>query len=171
MSIPLTARILQSEAPVIAQNQKGAVAQDLRSIAYDGDTALADSYVFPYSQWVVLGPNKGAIPIAASTPSASALLGVLKYENSGVMDVQGYEQRSGFYTNIPVMKQGMIWVESYGTVDLDSTLYLYTDPDDTTTYNKVRNGSDGTSIDISSVAKVVKVNNSSNLVCIAINIL
>lgn len=171
MSIPLTGTILQSETPLIAQNLKGAVAQTIRQLAYDGDTALADEYVFGYSQWVSLGPNKGAIPIAATTPAASAILGIVPNENTGVMDVQGYQQRNGLYTNIPVLKKGMIWVESTGTVDLDATLYLYTDPTDTTNYNKVRNGADSGAIDISSIASVAKVSNSSNLVLINLDIL
>jgi hypothetical protein len=171
MSITLNARILQSEAPLISQNQKGAVAKDLVSLAYDGDVALADEYVFSYSQWLSLGPNKGAIPVAATTPAASAILGVVKYENSGVMDVQGYQQREGLYTNIPALKDGMIWVESTGDLDLDSSLWLYVDPDDTTNYNKVRNGTDSGAIDISSIAKVEKVSNSDNLVLIRIFIL
>jgi hypothetical protein len=172
MGIPFNARLLQTDGnPVISQNQKGAVALANLIQSFDGDTALSDEQVLGYGQWLSLGPNKGAIPIAATTPAASSLIGVLPYINSGVIDVQGYQQRDGFYTNVPVMKDGIVWVESYGTVDLDSTLYLYTDPDDTDTYNRVRNGSDGTSIDISSIAKVVEVNNSDNLVCIHVRIL
>lgn len=171
MSIKLNATILQTEAPLISQNQKGAVAKDLISLAYDGDTALADDYVFGYSQWLTLGPNNGAIPVAATTPAASSILGIVKYENSGVMDVQGYEQRDGLYTNIPALKDGIIWVESVGTLELSSTLWLYTDPTDTTNYNKVRNGTAAGCIDISSIAKVEKVSNSDNLVAIRIFIL
>lgn len=171
MSISITPTVLQTGTPFIAQNLKGAVAQNIRQIAYDGDVALADEYVFGYAQWVALGPNKGMIPVAATTPAASSIFGVVPNENTGVMDVQGYQQRNGFYTNIPVLKKGMIWVESTGTVDLDSTLYLYIDATDTTNYNKVRNGSASGAIDISSIASVAKVSNSSNLVLINIDIL
>lgn len=161
---------MQSETPVIAQDMKGAVAQDRLSLAYDGDTVLADAYVFGYGQWVELGPNKGANPLAATT-TVGKVLGVVKYQNSGVMDAQGYEQRNRLYTNIPVLKQGLIWVQSTGTVSLGDTLYLYVDPSDTTNYGKVKNGSGSGAIDISSVAKVAKVSNSSNLVLIDINII
>jgi hypothetical protein len=170
MSINLNATILQSGTPLLSQNQVGAIAQDRLSLSYDGDKSLSDKYVFSYGQWVQLGVNKGAAALAATT-TVGKVLGIVKYENSGVIDVGGYQQATGFYTNIPVLKQGVIWIGSTGTVDLDSTLYLYVDPSDTTNYGKVRNGSASGAIDISTIAKVAKVNNSDNLVLINVQIL
>jgi hypothetical protein len=169
MSITLNNSILQRETPLLSQNQKGAVAQDRLSISYDGDTSMADSYVFGFGDWVALGANYQAAKLSA-TGTLGYLLGIVKYENSGVIDVSGYQQRNGFYTNIPVLKQGVIWVSSYGTVNLGSTLYLYNDST-VANYGKVRNGNDTGCIDISTIAKVIKVNNSDNLVCIDVQIL
>jgi hypothetical protein len=170
MSTTLNARILQSEAPLIAQNQKGAVAQDRYTTAYDGDPALADSKVFSYSDWVELTLNGAAGPCAATTP-ASSLLGVVPFSNDGIIDVTGFQQRNGFYTNLPVLKQGVIWVRSTGTINLGATLYLYVDPSDTTNYGKVRNGTAGGAVNISTLTQVIKVSNSDNLVLIDVNIL
>jgi len=169
MSIALTPTILQDQVPYQTQNQLGAVPQDRLSISYDGDSSNADQTVFTYGDWVSLGPNKGAKK-TASTTTVGLLLGVVKYQNSGVIDVSGFTQVKGFYSNIPVLKQGVMWVGSYGTVDLDSTLYLYVDAT-SAHYGKVRNGSDSGAIDISSIAHILKLNNSDNLVCIDVQIL
>jgi hypothetical protein len=164
-----TATILQDQTPYITQKQLGAVAQDRLSIPYDGDSSNTDKTVFTYGEFVALGPNKGVQKLAATT-TVGKLLGTVKYQNSGVIDVSGYQMLKGFYSNVPVLKQGVQWIGSYGTVDIDSTLYLYVDPTNAH-YGKVRNGADSGAIDISSISKVIKLANSDNLVCVDIQIL
>ena len=160
-------RIMQTNVDYQIQEQKGSVALDLTSISYDIDTTdnTLNTTVFTYGQFVALGTNKGTAPTASST-AVGNLLGVIKYQNSGVIDDGGFKY--GTYTNVPVLKKGAVWVAASGAMDLDSTVYLIVDPTKTG-YGYVKNGSATGAIDISTIAKVLK-KAANNLVLIDLNI-
>jgi hypothetical protein len=164
MTIAATNKIMQGSVAFILQEQAGAVSQERLSEAYDIDSDQTTGLT--YGQWVERGTHKGANAVDAST-NLGMVLGVVPYQSSGIIDDSGYDD--GFYTNVPVLKQGVLYVGATGTIDLDSTLYLIVDPN-VTGYGKVKNGSVSGAIDISSIAKPIK-KSANNLVLIDINII
>lgn len=159
-------RIMQSSVAYQLQEQAGAYAQERLSISYDIDSDKTTA--FTYGDWAVLGTHKGADDISSGS-AVGNLIGVVKYESSGIIDETGYlGGSSGFYTNVPILKQGLVYVPASGTVDLDSTLYLMVDATKAG-YGTVRNGSATGAIDISSIASVIK-KSANSLVLIDLNI-
>jgi hypothetical protein len=158
-----TNRILQGSVDYVLQEQSGAVAQErlVMSFDIDADTTTA----IKYGEFVEMGTNKGASKLDAST-AVAGLLGVVPYTSSGIINDQGYND--GFYSNVPVLKKGVIYVSASGTIDLDSTLYLQVDPTKLD-YGLVRNGATTGAINISTVAKAVK-KQANGLVLIDLNI-
>ena len=164
MTITANNKIMQGSVAYILQEQAGAVSQERLSEAYDIDAQTTTGIT--YGEFLERGPNLGANKIAASS-SVGILIGVCPYQSSGIVDDSGYDD--GFYTNVPVLKQGVLYVGATGTVDLDSTLYLIVDPTKVG-YGKVKNGSATGAIDISSIAKPLK-KSANGLVLIDLNIL
>lgn len=171
MTIAANNKILQSSVDYIALTQAGAVSQDRNSKSYDIDSAMPNPTTFTYGEFVKLGNNKGAAKIESASTTVGTILGVVKYEDSGVIDAAGYETEGGLYTNIPVLKQGVILVNSTGTINLGDTLYLYIDASDTANYGKIKAGSGSGAIDISTIAKPYAKSSSANLTLIDVNII
>jgi hypothetical protein len=168
MTIVANNKLLQTSIDYISQDQNGSLVQDRESLSWDIDSAVASTVVFKAGYFVELGANKGAQAVAASTP-ASGLLGVVKYQISGVIDAAGYP--ASLYTNIPVLKNGIILVPAATTVDVDAVPFLVVDPAQTATYGKILNGSGTGAIDISAFSKVVKKTNSNGYCELDINII
>lgn len=153
MSIARTNKLLQTSVEYQLQEMLGAVAQDRNSRSYDIDSAVVSTVTFGYGNAVVLGANKGAVAVA-SGDTVGEILGFIKYQNAGIIDNSGYPV--SLYTNLPVLKQGVIYLASSGTIDLDATLGLCIDSTKAA-YQKVVDITGGTPagcIDISSIAKV-----------------
>ena len=159
-------KILQTTVDYQIQEQKGAVAVDLLSATFDVDDAEPVPANFTYGEPLFLGPNMGVIH-APATATLANLLGFIKYQNSGVIDAGGYSD--SLYQDMPCLKQGTIYIPCTGTMDLDSVVYLIVDPT-VTGYQKVVNGSVAGSINISSLAKVLK-KSANDVVLLDLNIL
>lgn len=153
MSISRTNKLLQTSVEYQLQEMAGAVAQDRNSRSYDVDADNAASVTFGYANAVVLGASKNAIPVTTGKTAAD-ILGFVKYQNAGIIDNSGYP--CTLYTNIPVLKQGVIYLASSGVIDLGATLGLCIDSTKAA-YQKVVDITGGTPagcIDISTIAKV-----------------
>ena len=168
MTIVANNKLLQTTIDYQTQDQNGSLVQDIQSISYDIDDNVASTVVFKAGQFVALGSGKGAIPTASNT-AASAILGVVKYQISGTIDSQGYP--ASMYTNLPILKKGVILVPAASNVDVDAVVNLVIDPAQTTTIGKIYNGSTAGSLDISAFARVVKKVNSDGYCELDINIL
>lgn len=152
MSVTTNNRIMQSSVGYQIQEQAGAVGQDRLSLSWDIDSDVADNTEFGYGAPVFLGSNSGVVPAAASS-TVTILQGFVKYENSGVIDYAGY--RKDPYTNLPVLRQGVMYLPASGTVTLSSTPYLQVDATKTG-YGKLMATNATGCIDVSTVVKVLK---------------
>lgn len=118
MTITANNSVLQSSVAFIAQEQKGVVAQERLTVSYDID-GTDQTTALKYGDFVGFGQT-GGVKYAASTVAASSLVGIVPYLNSGIIDQQGYDD--AFYTNVPVLKQGLVWVACSGAIDIDTVL-------------------------------------------------
>jgi len=162
MGITANNSLLQTSVEFIAQEQAGVVAQERLTLSYDIDSNQTTA--LKYGDWVgVGGGNKGAA-LAASTMTVGNILGIIPYLNSGIIDQQGYDD--DFYTNVPVLKQGLVYAKCSGNINIDSAVHLLAT-------GVVTGASAAGSIDISTIAKIVKkpAATTTGLVLLDINIL
>lgn len=157
MSVTLNNKILQTSVAYDLQDTVGAIAQNKQTRTYDIDLSYGSTGTFAYGQWVEVSLAKQAAKVAATTP-VSSVAGCIGFENAGVIDDAGYSSR--IYSTVPVLRQGIIYVASTGTITLGSKLGLMTDPSKTG-YNCVVDITASTpsgAIDISTIAKPYAAN-------------
>lgn len=162
MSITYNNSLLQTSVDFIVQEQAGVVAQERLTLSYDVDSEQTTA--LKYGDWVGIGAGSKGAKLAASTMTASSILGVIPYLNSGIIDQQGYDD--AFYKSVPVLKQGLVYAKCSGDIDIDSPVHLLA--------TGVVTGASATgSINISSIAKIVKkpAATTTGLVLLDINIL
>lgn len=161
----LTNRIMQSDIDYAIQEQPGAVAKVIKQLVHDIDSALANGVSFLFGRPVFLGVNNGMVP-AAATSTLALLKGFLPYDNSGVIDQQGYSKP--FYTTVPVLENGVVYLPCTGVMDKQMKVGVVIDPALTASYGKVVDITAGTPsgvLDISTVVTVEKKSNASVVLC------
>jgi hypothetical protein len=162
MGITANNALLQTSVDYIVQEQAGVVAQERLTLNYDIDSGQTTA--LKYGDWVVVGAGSKGAKLAASTNDVEDILGIIPYLNSGIIDQQGYDD--AFYTNVPVLKQGLVYAKCSGNIDIDSSVHLLA--------TGIVTGASATgSIDISTIAKIVKkpAATTTGLVLLDINIL
>ena len=164
MSLDLTNRAMQSDIDYQIQEMPGVVGKVIKQLVHDIDSAVANDVAFKFGYPIFLGVNNGMVP-GAATSTLALLKGFLPYDNSGVIDQRGYTKP--FYTTVPVLENGLIYLRPVTTMDQNAKVGLYIDPAGAN-YGKVYDCTSsvvGGSIDISSVVSVEKKGNTSVVLC------
>lgn len=119
---------LQDQVEYQAQATRGAVAQDLRTLAFDFDSTVTSVEKFTYGEIFRMGPNEGAAKLDALTTPAD-ILGVVPMYNAGVIDFAGYSKP--MYSNIAGMREGVMYLKTAPgeNILLNGDVFLMVDPE------------------------------------------